>query len=76
MSDYPADMGKRVNVSDLVDAAAIAERFGFSRPQTVHNWRARHADFPQPIATFGKAVIWNWPDVEAWAKRHRKPLAR
>ena len=71
-------MGRKVDVDLLVDATAIAERMGFARPQAVHNWRARHPDFPQPIAEFGKSTLWYWPDVDEWLQatgRHTSGLA-
>ena len=62
-------MGRKVDVNDLVGAAEIAERLGLSHPQSVHGWRRRYPDFPQPIAHLKTALVWNWPDVERWARR-------
>lgn len=62
-------MNRRVAVQDLVGAHEIAERLGVARPQVVHDWRRRHADFPQPIAQLKTALIWDWSEVEKWAKR-------
>lgn len=56
---------------NLVDAAAIAERLGTHR-QTVHLWRRRHSDFPEPVARLRIGLVWHWPDVEAWAKATRR----
>jgi predicted DNA-binding transcriptional regulator AlpA len=53
----------------LVGAAEIAARIGVKRPQVVHDWRRRYPDFPPPVATLRQALVWNWPDVERWAKR-------
>ena len=59
-----------MDVSQLVGTTEIATRLGVKRPQVVHDWRRRHADFPAPIATVtGNVLVWNWPDVEAWARR-------
>ena len=61
-------MGSRkVSVDDLVGAAEIADRLGLAQPQTVHSWRRRYEDFPEPIAQLQTALIWAWSDVEAWA---------
>jgi predicted DNA-binding transcriptional regulator AlpA len=68
-------VGRKVDVDLLVDASAIAARAGYSRPQTVHNWRARYPDFPPPVAEFGKAVVWYWPDVEDWLRRRSRSTA-
>jgi hypothetical protein len=62
-------MGRRVDVENLVGAAEIAERLGVKRPQVVHDWRRRYPDFPQPVANLRQALIWNWPDVERWARK-------
>jgi Putative ATPase subunit of terminase (gpP-like) len=57
-------------VDDLVGAAEIADRLGATLPQTVHKWRERYPDdFPQPVAKLRQAMVWAWPDVEAWARR-------
>ena len=58
-----------MDVDQLVGAAEIAERLGVRRPNVVHDWRRRHADFPQPVATLKQAFIWEWREVEAWARR-------
>ena len=62
-------MGRSVDPVDLVGAAEIAERLGLSLPQTVHDWRRRHADFPEPVATLRMGMVWHWPEVESWARR-------
>ena len=61
-------MIRRVAVQDLVGAHEIAERLGVARPQVVHDWRRRHADFPQPIAQLKTALIWDWTAVRKWAE--------
>lgn len=60
-------MGKKIDVDDLVGAHEIAQRLGVARPQVVHEWRRRHADFPEPIATLKTALIWDWVEVHRWA---------
>jgi hypothetical protein len=65
-------VGRKIDVENLVGAAEIAERLGFE-PRTVHAWTHRHADFPAPIAKLRQAMIWNWPDVEAWARKTGRP---
>jgi len=61
-------MGRRVDVTNLVGASEIANRLGLARGQVVHEWRRRHADFPEPVARLRQAMVWYWPDVEAWAR--------
>lgn len=62
-------MPRRVRPEDLVGAAEIAERLGLAQSQTVHSWRRRYSDFPEPIARLRTALIWAWPDIERWAER-------
>ena len=61
------EVGRLVELDDLVDAVEIARRVGVKRPQVVHDWRRRHADFPQPVTFLGNSHVWLWSDVEAWA---------
>lgn len=58
---------RALDPEQLVGAAEIAQRLGVVR-DTVHLWRRRHADFPAPVAELEQAMVWYWPDVEAWAK--------
>jgi hypothetical protein len=60
---------RRVYADDLVGAAEIAERLGLAQVQTVHSWRRRYEDFPQPVAQLRQALIWDWRDVASWASR-------
>lgn len=55
-------------MTQLVGAAEIAERLGAGRTSVVHDWRRRHADFPNPVASLSMGHVWFWPDVEQWAK--------
>jgi hypothetical protein len=64
---YGVAMVRRVEVDQLVGAAEIADRLGLSVPQTVHDWRRRHADFPRPVAVLKMGMVWNWPDISKWA---------
>ena len=61
-------MPRRVDIVNLVGAHEIAQRLGVSRPQVIHEWRKRHPDFPQPIAILTNGLIWDWEEVEKWAR--------
>lgn len=63
-------MGRRIDADDLVGASEIAQRLGLTRVQRVHELRARSQDFPEPVAALTQALVWNWPDVEKWARRN------
>jgi predicted DNA-binding transcriptional regulator AlpA len=52
-----------------VGAYEIAERLGLSHAQSVHTIRKRYLDFPVPVATLKTALIWDWREIEAWARR-------
>lgn len=58
---------RRVDPEQLVGVAEIASRLGCS-VQTVHAWRRRYQDFPEPIARLSMGLLWEWPDVSAWAQ--------
>jgi predicted DNA-binding transcriptional regulator AlpA len=62
-------MGRKVDVEQLVGASEIARRLELSAPQAVHNWRARHPDFPAPVAILDMGMVWYWPDVEEWVRK-------
>jgi len=61
-------MARRVDALDLVGAAEIAGRLGVKRPQVVHEWRKRHPDFPNPVASLSNGLIWDWREVQRWAQ--------
>lgn len=56
-----------VEPEDLVGVTEIAKRLGVHR-DTVHAWKRRHDGSPSPIAEIEQVLVWNWPDVERWAK--------
>lgn len=61
-------MGRKVDVDHLVGAAEIAERMGLSHRENVHTFRRRYDDFPEPVARLRTAMVWDWRDIERWAK--------
>lgn len=56
---------RNFDVSNLVGHAEIAERLKV-RADTVHKWRQRYDDFPEPFADLAIGPVFWWPDVEAW----------
>jgi len=50
-----------------VGTAEIAGRLGV-KPQTVRTWRHRKL-MPPPRWTVSGQPAWDWPDIEAWARR-------
>ncbi len=61
-------MGRRVDVDQLVGTSEIAHRLGIAHPETVHAWRQRYDDFPAPVITLRIGLVWDWRDVERWAR--------
>jgi predicted DNA-binding transcriptional regulator AlpA len=59
---------RKVAVNDLVSAEEIAERLDLSHPQNVSVWVHRHTDFPAPVKKLRRVSIWDWTEVEAWAR--------
>ena len=59
---------RKVDVEQLVGTREIAERLGSDRPTFVHDLRRRHPDFPPPITKVSGVLVWDWPEVEAWAR--------
>lgn len=49
----------------LVGVAEVAERAGV-KPDTVHAWRQRHADFPDPVETLAMGPVWYASDIDRW----------
>lgn len=79
---YGADVGRMVDVDDLVSTKAIGERLGFNGRHTVHYLLRSDETFPEPVYVVPDATrplrLWYWPDVEAWwserqARRRRQP---
>ena len=61
-------MPDAVDPAELVTTAEIAERLGLAHSETVHSWRRRPIDFPEPAVESGRTLLWHWPDVERWAR--------
>ena len=55
-------------MNDLVGASEIADRLGLAHVESVHTLRRRHEDFPEPVTKLRQAMVWDWNDVEVWAK--------
>lgn len=62
-------MTKLVNPKHIVGANEIAARLRRSHSTIVHAWHTNLKDFPKPIAIIKAGKLWNWKEVEAWAKR-------
>lgn len=66
-------MSPAYDPDDLVDAQLAAEILGLSQRSAVAVYRARYADFPDPVIDLGKGrpMLWLRTDIEAWgSSRH------
>jgi predicted DNA-binding transcriptional regulator AlpA len=61
-------VGKKVDLDNLVGATEIAQRLGVKRPHLIHDWRRRHPEFPKPVLELTGILVWDWREVEVWAK--------
>lgn len=59
-------------MGEFVGSAEIARRLGLKHRQDVHDLRRKHRDFPEPVPTPTRTLLWWWHDVEAWATEARK----
>jgi predicted DNA-binding transcriptional regulator AlpA len=59
----------KVEFAHLVTGADIARRLGVSRERV--SQLAERDDFPEPLGRIGGSLVWNGPDVDAWAERWR-----
>jgi predicted DNA-binding transcriptional regulator AlpA len=61
---------------ELVSGAEIGRRLGVSR-EAVRKWaKAPERGFPTPLGRVGRAVVWDWGTVKAWAYVHGYTVRR
>jgi predicted DNA-binding transcriptional regulator AlpA len=60
-----------IDTDILVDLSEVAASIGLDNPRGVSVYRRRYADFPAPVITKGRCVLWLRSDVEAWTLQHR-----
>ena len=63
-------MARTIDLDDLLDANAVADRLGLSSPTAVATYRQRYADFPAPVwaSQGGRCNAWLAADIDAWAR--------
>jgi glutathione-regulated potassium-efflux system ancillary protein KefG len=64
-------MVRRVDVSDLIDAEAVAEILGLAQRNTVSGYQRRYPDMPRPVVDMGRGrcKLWLRTEIEGWARR-------
>lgn len=66
-------MGRRVDVTELIDAKEVAAMLGFQHYQTVHTFARRHPEMPKPVVDKPAARLWVRADIAKWlAKRETR----
>ena len=65
---YRRAVAQRFDPVNLVGSREIADRLGAKSYAIVDQWRRRYPDFPEPLAIVSGVRVWNWPDVQRWAK--------
>jgi chromosome partitioning protein len=56
---------------ELVGMYEVAKMFGVSK-QVISNWRTRHDDFPEPLATLAMGSIFSRNDLRRWGRSNGK----
>ena len=67
-------MAERVDPANLVGTAEIARRLGVKQHRVVNEWLRRYPDFPKPLAIVSGVRVWDWPDIERWARQTGRPV--
>jgi predicted DNA-binding transcriptional regulator AlpA len=58
-----------IDPADLLDATEVAAVLGLAHRQAVSTYRGRYDDFPAPVVTKSRCLLWLRADIEAWAAR-------
>ena len=69
---------RRVEVSDLIDAQAVADLLSLAQRNTVSAYQRRYPDMPRPVVDMGRGrcKLWLRSEIEAWAKTGRVAKTR
>ncbi len=64
-------MGKRVDLDDLIDAAAVAELLGLAHRNSVSAYQKRYPSMPRPVVDMGqgRCRMWLRSEIRSWAKK-------
>ena len=71
-------MGRKVDVSDLIDSRAVAELLGLAQLNTVSGYQRRYPDMPRPAVDMGqgRCKLWLRAEIEVWASKTGRELHR
>jgi predicted DNA-binding transcriptional regulator AlpA len=67
-------MGRTVDLDDLLDAAAVAERIGLGDARSVSTYRTRDPTFPEPVlkSSGGRCQFWLRQEIDQWQASRRQ----
>jgi predicted DNA-binding transcriptional regulator AlpA len=58
----------KVDPDELIDSPEVASILGLSHGNAISVYRKRYKDFPLPVVTRGRCLLWVRRDIEAWAR--------
>jgi predicted DNA-binding transcriptional regulator AlpA len=61
-----------IDPADLIDSTEVAAIVGLNRGGNVSLYRQRYEDFPAPVVSKGRCMLWLRPEVEAWVRSRGK----
>jgi glutathione-regulated potassium-efflux system ancillary protein KefG len=63
-------MGRKVDVSDLIDSRAVADMLGLAQLNTVSGYQRRYPDMPRPVVDMGqgRCKLWLRSEIKAWLR--------
>lgn len=69
---YTFFVPRPLDPKDIVGAQEIARRLGRAHSTIVHSWHRRLKDFPKPITVISAGKLWDWKEIEAWARKTKR----
>jgi predicted DNA-binding transcriptional regulator AlpA len=72
VGQYSFNVGKKVDVDDLIDAREVADMLGLSSPRAVAVYASR--GLPEPVINRGPntAKLWLRQDIERWSMSRQR----
>jgi hypothetical protein len=71
----PCLTGTTIDIGLLVGVPEIADMANVTRA-AVHNWKARHGDFPDPVVRLSIGDIYDRREVQAWLNQETVAVRR
>ncbi len=63
-------MGKKIDVDDLIDANGVAEMLGLAQRNAVSLYQRRYPDMPRPVVDLGagRCKLWSKNAIQRWVQ--------